>query len=437
MIPGLDEFMLRLGHLKVLSNVATETGGSRHRVEKATAEILTSETTVPPEEIPALTEYLYNKRLCVIQPNKVHASEALIGQEQQVRYPELVVRELGNGDLDLTDGKAAIRNATVWWQDRCLAHPEIPSKVGAVTALAKMGSKTGLSHIFDWAEVIGLISSTAQATPEAKLFAKLDAKCQGEVWTGNPYVLGNDKILIGFILLHDDLDLFSRFVVALTSTTWPLKKRQAAQLFTQTLIKLVDEANQGRDLTVRQKFHLTEQLHELERTARRKHKGIELASTTWHRTASRLESYVDIGILTKQSEHSRDRFEYTYYAAPPLSAVAETVQSESDPIEWLEVHLVDCLLGCQARHEILMLDEMHGELSRLVATIASPTASYQIDTLAVGLARIFADTNSPISIRCGRRSLEELARSHPEVARVARGSVGPRAEYISLDRRKL
>jgi hypothetical protein len=438
MIPGLDEFMLRLGHLKVLSNVATEASGSRYRVEKATAELLTSESTVSPDEISSLTEYLRRKRLCIIRSSPAQSGETSGPHtEEEVRYPDLVIEELPSGDLRLTDGKAPVAAATVWWQDRCLASPDVPSKVGAITVSAKSGSKTGLSHIIDWAEAAGLISSTAQATPEARLLAKLDGKSQGEVWTGNPYVLGSDRILLGFLLLAADLDIFSRLVVALQSTNWPLKKRQAAALFGDTLVRLVDEADEARYLTPRQKFHLTDQLRELERAARKKGGDVGGASTTWHRTASRLETYVDLGILTKASRDPRDKFEYTYYSTSVLTAFAETLHAESDPLDWLEANLVGCLLGRETRQETMDLAEMQAHIQRLLGVIRSPTTSYQIGTLAVGLATLLAETTEPVSIRCARISLEELARTHPEVARLARGTSGQRAEYISLDPRKV
>jgi hypothetical protein len=438
MIPGLDEFMLRLGHLKVLSNVATETSGSRYRVEKATAELLTSDSIVGPNEIPALTEYLRRKMLCVIRSCPPQTGEDAEGNTaQEVRYPDLVIEELPSGGLRLTDGSAPVVAATVWWQDRCLASPDVPSKVGAITVSARSGSKTGLSHIIDWAEATGLLSSTAQATPEARLLAKLDGKCQGESWIGNPYVLGNDKILLGFLILASDLDIFSRLVVALQATNWPLKKRQAASLFGDTLVRMVDEADEARYLTPRQKFHLTDQLRELERAARKKGGDVGGASTTWHRTASRLETYVDLGILTKASRDPHDKFDYTYYPTPVLAAFAESLQSESDPLDWLEVSLVGCLIGRATRQNTMGLEEMQEPLQRLLGVIRSPTTSYQIGTLAVGLATVLAATKDPVSIRCARTSLEELARTHPEVARLARGTSGQRAEYISLDPRRV
>src|SRR6476661_3468480 len=123
MIPGLDEFMLRLGHLKVLSNVATESGGSRYRVEKLTSELLISDSSVSSEAISGLTEYLYRKRLCVIELDTLMAKprNGDEAHEQVVRYPELVIVKGADGGLRLTNGKAPISTATVWWQDRCLA----------------------------------------------------------------------------------------------------------------------------------------------------------------------------------------------------------------------------------------------------------------------------------------------------------------------------
>ena len=104
MTPGLDEFMLRLGHLKVLSNIAAETGGSRRRVERAFAELLTGDSTAPANEIPALTEYLYRKRLCVIRAAMRHGQSEEEEDEQAVRYSDLVIEQASDGSLLLSDG---------------------------------------------------------------------------------------------------------------------------------------------------------------------------------------------------------------------------------------------------------------------------------------------------------------------------------------------
>jgi len=438
-IPGLDEFMLRLGHLKVVSSVAVDEGGSPRRVERIAAEVLTADSFVPTSEIADLMEYLYRKKLCRVRDVNQGDDKAGLekGEKPGHRYPNLVIEILPDGNLQLTDGERALQTTTVWWQDRCLASPEVVSKVGAVTVQAKSGSKTGLSHIIDWAEKTGLISSTAQATPEGHLLARLDGKFQRDSWSGNPYILGTDAILIGYIILSQDLDIFSRFVLALEATSWPLEKQRAKSLFAETLRELVEEGERAGNLTPRQRFHLTDQLRELERAARKKQGDITLTSTTWHRVASRLESYVDLGILTKNSGNTRDRFEYRYYGTPKLSAFARSLRSEADPMDWIETHLVACLLGKDTQQEPMGFPMIRETLARVMGVLRSPSAAYPIEAVALGMAGVFANTDNPISIACARRSLEELARSHPDLARLARGTVGQRAEYISLDVRKL
>ena len=431
--------MLRLGHLKVLVNVAVEAGGSRYRVERTTAELLTSKVTVPSEEMKALTEYLYKKKLCLIRSTdpQGHDNSLQEGAEREIRYPDLAIERHSDGTLRLTNRNQLAQTVDVWWQDRWLASPNVPSKVGAVTVSAKSGSKTGLSHIVDWAEATGFISSTAQATPEGQLLAKLDGKYQGSSWIGNPYILGMDRILIGSVVLSLDLDLFSRLITALHATTWPLKKRDAASLFADTVERLVDEAESANHLTVRQRFHLTEQLRELERAARGKHGDVGGASTTWHRAASRLETYVDLGFLTKASGDHCYKFEYTYFPTALLSSTSESLRSESDPLDWLETHVVSCLLGRETRQEPIGIEEMREPLLRVLETMRSPTTSYPIGTVALGLASLLADSGDPISIRAARRGLEELPRSHPGLAHLSRGTSGQRAEYISLDLGKI
>ena len=62
LIPGLDEFMLRLGHLKVLCNVSAEVDGSLTRIERETAAVLTKPIVIQPDDN-LVIEYLKSKNL--------------------------------------------------------------------------------------------------------------------------------------------------------------------------------------------------------------------------------------------------------------------------------------------------------------------------------------------------------------------------------------
>lgn len=297
MYPGLDEFMLRLGHLKVISRVACEADGARHRVEKWTGQRLTSLCAIPESDGTALADYLFFKGLSPAHEAGVAGGT---GGNREYRYPQLVV------ELE-SDGSRRVRaengeQVQVSWQDLCLSSASVPSKVGAVNASAKSGSTTGVSHIVDWAETVGFITSTAQPTGEGKLLANSGNERHGNVWSDNPYACQPDRVLLGGVLIAGDLDLFSRLVARLIEGEWPIRKRAAAHAFAKALERVANEATDARQLTSRERFHLTDQLRELERAARRSRKEIGEASTTWHRAASRMESYVDLGILTKVSD---------------------------------------------------------------------------------------------------------------------------------------
>ena len=62
-LAGLDEFMLRLGHLKVLCAVAVDVGGSWSRIEREYAKFLTDLIVVPDEEIEQVQYQLDPPRL--------------------------------------------------------------------------------------------------------------------------------------------------------------------------------------------------------------------------------------------------------------------------------------------------------------------------------------------------------------------------------------
>ena len=63
-LPGLDEFMLRLGHLKVLCSVIAAGDGTWRRINRAAGELLNSQVPVDFDTDASVAEYLYRKRLC-------------------------------------------------------------------------------------------------------------------------------------------------------------------------------------------------------------------------------------------------------------------------------------------------------------------------------------------------------------------------------------
>jgi len=150
---GLDEFMLRFGHVKVLVNTASEMRGSWHRLNKRVSAQLTEPVPIPCEMMRPVAEYLAAKKLCRVgrdgePPKSGH------------RYPELYVDLSEPDKLCLARVDPSDRDPPmVWWQDRCLADPAVVSKVGGIGVSARSGSKTGLSHVSDWAQLLGMIEA--------------------------------------------------------------------------------------------------------------------------------------------------------------------------------------------------------------------------------------------------------------------------------------
>ncbi|HEY2466920.1 MAG TPA: hypothetical protein VGI45_03625 [Terracidiphilus sp.] len=290
---GLDEFMLRVGHLKVLCNIAIESSTSRFRLERETASYLTEFVEVSQEDALVVAEYLNKKRLCPTEENKNETGE--------YRYPDLRITRDSEDKLIVQD---ILGNPVrIWWQDFCFSAHNVISKVGTVTTTSRAGGKTGLSHIFDWAELCGLISKTGQLSVAARLLPKLSNQTSGLRWVKNPYVLGNEKVLLAFALLQEDFDVFSRLIVMLHQVQFPLKKRQAMELFAGVVESLVIESEAARYLSSRQGYQINELSRDLGHAAKRSKTSIASHSTTWHRVSSRLETYVDLGLLTKVAEH--------------------------------------------------------------------------------------------------------------------------------------
>jgi hypothetical protein len=432
-LEGLDEFMLRVGHLKVLCLVGEEFGGSRHQLERELAEALTAPTAVTGPDQPFVADYLLKKRLC---REEVTTSRVEAREESAYRYPDLAIAPRPDGSIAVRDTAAPGKTPTVWFQDWCLAAEGVQSAVGAVTVEAKSGSSTGVAHVADWAERLDLITRSGQLTAEGHLLAALTSGSLTGVKQQNPYLILDDRILLMWLVARGDTDVFSRFVAALAGQEQVIQKRAGAELFLRVMRGLVEEAEQCTDLSTRQAFHLSNQLRELERAARRAPQNRPIASTVWHRASSRLETYVDLGLLQKGSKSSNEKYEYVYARTPLIEQICASLNEATTIGEWCELRMVESLLGAQTRQEPLSREEFRAVLPTVVSAVKSP-AALPLDVMAVGLATRLASDGSAVSIDLARRSLEVLAREHSDIARLSRGSAGQRAEYINIELRRL
>jgi hypothetical protein len=240
--------------------------------------------------------------------------------------------------------------------------------------------------------------------------------------------LHNEKIILGFPLISADIDVFSRFLIRLAQSPFPLKKREAARLFSTTIADLVAEADAANYLSARQRFQLADLLRDLRKAARRSEDRLGETSTAWHRVSSRLETYVDLGFLQKFGE---EKYEYVYNASPGLGKIANTLQSTEDPQEWFDRHFVGAVSGVNASEDLVNTAELISILPPILQAIRSPSSTLPIDTVALGVAKLPADAGAPV-LGAARRSVEDLAKGRPDVARLARGTSGERAEFITI-----
>lgn len=426
---GLDEFMLRLGHLKVVCSVAAEVHGSAQRVQKETARTLLQPSAIPSGMMREVARYLLRKKLCAVEGS---AESARSGAER-LRYPNLVLR--GTPDALSVAARGGNAPPKVWWQDLCLAASGVRSRVGAVTADAKAGSKTGLSHVFDWAEKLDLIGAGGGPSPVGSLIARLKEWPNVE-GLGNPYVLGNDVILLAHLVLERDFDVFGYMVERLSRCPPPIRKAEATQCFADAVEQLVSDSEHQRGLSGGRQRTIYALHKDLARSVPRGESNLADTSTAWHRTASRMEMYVDFGLLEKGLKGPDELYEYVYYPTPALERARQTLNEAGSGRDWLERHLVPTLFEGAVANELSASDLIASVLP-IVTAVGRPTALLPIDTVALGTCWLQADKGQPVTVGAVRAAIERLARTDAAAARLARGNYSDRAEFVSFDLREL
>ena len=427
---GLDEFMLRLGHLSSLCALAAELRGTWARTERELGNALTEFVVVPDELAKPVAAYLKMKRLCAIQGG----SAAEPGEDPDYRYPELIVMSDEVGDRLVSEQGDAPK---VWWQDLCLASPGVRSRVGAVTiGRSKSGSKTGVSHLTDWAHLLNLATNSGELSAEGHLIASLGRLRVNDHWVQNPYVVGTERLVFAHLLFSSDFDVFSRLVPNLVTQGTPIKRQSGAQVFARTVSEIVDEAENAKYLSGQQVYRITQHLRDLESAGKKGglDKGIGASSTAWHRAASRLESYVDLGLLEKGRNSTAELYEYVYFPTPALQRASDSLrESSADNGEtWLEEHLAHVLFGGTSFVEKLDPQLLLSLIPSATAALNRPASVVPLSPIALAVVWLLKERGIDCSTATARRALEALAREQPEFARLSRGSSGERAEFISF-----
>jgi hypothetical protein len=424
-LPGLDEFMLRTGHLRVLCEAATDTGRGARNVQSEVQSLIEKPTRVPEANLRNVGKYLAAKKLCRVRDDKCSSSYE---EGKEYKYPELEVRSERDGSYTVL--ASAGQAVEIEWQDGCIADECVTSKVGALARAGKSGSKTGVSHIFDWAQLLDLVDSSGQATPMGRMCSSADRLFAGRT-SPNPYRFGASTLVIAHQYFARDFDLFARLASLLVKEGRPLTKSIARELYASALERLCADLEASSSTLGTASFAVFQQMRDLERAARRAKSNPGQTSTAWHRAASRLESLVDFGILSKGSSGADSQYQYVYFATDALRVAVETARASLSADEWIGDHLLS-LLFPQFPAAPAAADEVSPtDVDEVVAALALPTTLIPIDALVLGLACISLRRGMATPLGTLRRSVEDLPTVFPGRARLSRGSSGSRAEYIS------
>lgn len=426
-LPGLDEFMLRTGHLWVLCECACSLGGGARKIQSEVQSIISTPTAIPDERIHSVGEYLSRKKLCRTRDAKDIPGD---GDTREFKYPRLEVCVEADGSYVLNSLDAAER--TIEWQDICISDLRVRSKVGALARAGKSGSKSGVSHIYDWAEQLELIDSSGQPTPTGRLYARAGGFL-GETDTFNPYAFGPAVLIVAFQYFSRDLDLFAKLGALLLAHRGPIKKAAAREMFGEALIAVCAELEISRSASGTATYAVFQQLRDLERAARKSRTEIGATSTAWHRAASRLESLVDFGLLVKKGGGEDSQYQYVYSPAEGLQrAVAGLHQSDSAE-EWLDTVLISVLYPDIPTLEVDS-ERLVADIDQIVEMLNLPTTLVPVDTLMLGIASLYLARGRATPLGSIRNAIEHLGISMPDRARLSRGTRGSHAEYVSWQR---
>lgn len=418
---GLDEFMLRLGHLKILLTILAGTSGNRARITRRLAEELTRPVQVTKADAAHVADYLLKKGLCSVLDVSGNARHPRSG----ARYSQLAVQlDANNHPVEIKSPSSA---PEIWFQDWAISDPRTASKVGAVTVdTREITNKSGVSHLVDWAVVIGAANSRLGLTALGRTAARLTTLLRGDE---NPYVLGAERLAFAALLFTADGDVLLPLIIR-TAGLRELTKATAVETMLATASDLAagrsDERSSNRATRAIQDLR-----KDLGETSSRRNRAASRrpSSSVWHRVSSRLEALTDLGLMTKTDPSGKDRqYEYYYRATPALTAIAASAKSAASASDWTQKHLAQAFApegatigdeGCEA--------EFHA-----AATLVQGPTGIHIDSLAVAASTLALAQGKHLPLDQVRRRLTNLAGAKPGTIALSRGYSGSRAEFASI-----
>ena len=424
---GLDEFMLRFGHLRVICFLASEGRLTLARLEKKVSESLTKLIEVPEEKEAEVANYLKVKSLCLIDGKQNKGV-----RKKSYRYSDLILRERGDHSYSICHMKAEIR-PKVWWQDLCLSSNKMVSGVGSVTADLK--THTGLSHVIDWAHNLGLLNKAGRITPFGQLVVNINKKINFDTVNENPYESKSDNLIIGYLFLGLDLDVFSRLAPKIIEENEVIKRQKAQAIFRSTIQDITREAKESKYLGTKQKTNSMKLYKDLKRTSKRKGFELDESSTAWHRTSSRFESYVELGLL---GNDPKDRLSFSYFPTDNMrNAVYFLSKDVKSPRDWIEKYLTEIIIGTKIAEEDINYDDFLEFLPKVLSLLNRPTESLPINAICLGMIQLMFNKGRIIKMTAVRNCIESFAVEYPNSARLMRGRIGNRAEFISFNSREI
>lgn len=433
-ILGLDEFMLRLGHLTLLCEIAATHGGASHRFEKSIVRRFTESVLIEGEQKKFVAPYLVKKRLCIEVPPGEEVGE-LSGK---FRYSDIGCSlDSANNMFDVFSISEGQSDAEIWLQDFLLSEPGVPSRVGGVAVAGRSGSKTGVSHLIDWGGFLNLFSKSGKLTPSGQLVVGQRKPTGERVPFNNPYVMTAEKIILAYEYLRADFDVFSKLIISLVDQSEKVSKADATKIFVNVVQEIAKEASVDKRLASRERQNLFSLLKDLERATKRGRKEIFATSTAWHRASSRFETLVDMGLLSKDDQGEKGKYEYTYFVTERLRRTAGSLQSANTMDEWFDAYFLDVVWDCVSSSNPVSPQTVLENVGAVASALQRPTAPIPLNSLALGLQVELAVKNQPFRFDAIVDGVRAVIASMPEKMRISGGTRDPRTQFVSVNIKKL
>jgi len=420
MLQPLNNFMIRLGYLKILTFIASK---KQHYelLERKIRNLFFQTIRINLNEEVSIKNYIANKKLY------------FSGRKRKGRYSDISLVESDTAEIYFkTQPEEKIHNYPVNILDLLLSDNNLYSHLGAI-------SEETINEVVNWSVYFGILKEGwYEPTLDAKIIKNLSDDKDFQVFSHkneelsfyrkhNPFVLKNEKYYLCQKVIENDFLLFQKLLPDLIELK-KFSRIEAGMMYKDALVKIYDEISEipSRYLFEKKKI-IRNTIKTIDEEYRNKSKRFMVGI---QRISPRLENLVDLKLLINTNKCS-----YDYQINNNLVNLSKVILNYDTSQEFVEMNFWNLMNQIYSLNKQYSLDEdlFVPYLIQAYSNHRRPFGDTKIaPILSESMLQYTLNTNYYVEIKDVEEFIVALKEKYPDQIHLSVGKVKGKKEFISI-----